>query len=159
MWFGKMFPDSFPRTEDEISSGSSVRWGSAVISDAHGYWTHGFSALPQRADGYSACSLADVLEPSVPPKYSLSALACRGILRRAAKRGSVANALAERPDRDGGNSEGQRLTVGPLTRRIGDVCGTEGVDGNFFIAHSLTAAGFDASEDGTGRGTPLVARE
>ncbi|SCU75585.1 Cytosine-specific methyltransferase [Cupriavidus necator] len=29
-------------------------------------------------------------------------------------------------------------------------------DGKFLVAHSLRAEGFDASEDGTGRGTPLV---
>ena len=46
----------------------------------------------------------------------------------------VVNALTERPDRGGGNSEGQRL-----------------------IAHALRADGFDASEDGTGRGTPIIA--
>lgn len=46
---------------------------------------------------------------------------------------SVANSIVERPDRGGGNSEGQRL-----------------------IAHALKAEGFDASEDGTGRGIPLT---
>lgn len=29
-------------------------------------------------------------------------------------------------------------------------------DGKFLVAHSLRAEGFDASEDGTGRGTPLI---
>lgn len=33
------------------------------------------------------CSLSDVLEMNAPEKYSLSAKACRGILRRAEKRG------------------------------------------------------------------------
>ena len=45
----------------------------------------------------------------------------------------LANSLTERPDRGGGNSEGQRL-----------------------IAHALRSEGFDASEDGTGRGIPLT---
>jgi len=39
------------------------------------------------AEGGSVCSLAEILEPSVASKYSLSPKACSGILRRAAKRG------------------------------------------------------------------------
>jgi hypothetical protein len=36
----------------------------------------------------AACSLSDILETGdVPQRYFLSALACKGILRRAAKRG------------------------------------------------------------------------
>jgi hypothetical protein len=89
MYFGKMWPDSFPRTEEEISSGSSVRWQSVVISDAQGYWTHSFSECPNDDAVYSECSLQDILQPSVAPKYSLSPTACKGILRRAAKRGKT----------------------------------------------------------------------
>jgi DNA (cytosine-5)-methyltransferase 1 len=86
-------------------------------------------------------------------------------------REGIANAITERPDRGGGNSEGQRLipiapTIycpevspamkardhkGPSSDGDGDG------DGLPLIAHSLRADGFDASEDGTGRGTPLVA--
>ena len=36
---------------------------------------------------------------------------------------------------------------------------TQGEGATHAVAHSLTAGGFDASEDGTGRGTPLVAVE
>jgi DNA (cytosine-5)-methyltransferase 1 len=44
--------------------------------------------------------------------------------------------------------------VGPMgTLRVGNGNATGGVP---FVAHTLRAAGFDASEDGTGRGTPLV---
>lgn len=32
----------------------------------------------------------------------------------------------------------------------------EGAAGGHLISHALTARGFDASEDGTGRGTPLT---
>ena len=40
------------------------------------------------ADGaFSVCSLAQILEPDVAQKYFLSPRACRGILRRAQKRG------------------------------------------------------------------------
>jgi DNA (cytosine-5)-methyltransferase 1 len=48
--------------------------------------------------------------------------------------------------------------IGHLTRRYSNVCGAPEVDGGLFlpVAHSLRGEGFDASEDGTGRGTPLV---
>jgi DNA (cytosine-5)-methyltransferase 1 len=36
--------------------------------------------------------------------------------------------------------------------------GADEAAGGQLVSHSLTSAGFDASEDGTGRGTPLVAR-
>ena len=45
-------------------------------------------------DAASLCSLAEVLETGdVPQRYFLSATACRGILRRAAKRGKQLPAL------------------------------------------------------------------
>ena len=127
----------------------------------------------------------------------------------------IANALTERPDRGGGNSEGQRLVasstsgngywregIGALRGREQDshenlvaptisartrgggglgtdfdcdgglIAGTLqanyadkwGLDNQHvdagcpnFVTHSLRADGFDASEDGTGRGTPLIA--
>lgn len=138
-------------------------------------------------------------------------------------REGIANALTERADRGGTNSEGQRLIAGTLASRAtaggglgtdfdldggliaaslrgnswGDHAGDESklvadtvrshprpgsnsfgniaygdvarclnahpsrIDGESetFITHSLRADGFDAGEDGTGRGTPLVAME
>ena len=47
----------------------------------------GTSDWPNDAAEYSAVSLAEILEPSPPPKYWLSAKACAGILRRASARG------------------------------------------------------------------------
>jgi len=38
-------------------------------------------------NGAAVCSLSDILEECPDPKFSLSAKACSGILRRAAKRG------------------------------------------------------------------------
>lgn len=68
----------------------------------------------------------------------------------------VANALTDRADRGGTNSEGQRLipqlarcvTTGEAKRQDYESC--------TLVTHSLRGEGFDASEDGTGRGTPLV---
>lgn len=48
--------------------------------------THNTSESLRDAD---VSSLSEVLEMSAPEKYSLSAKACRGILRRAEKRGKV----------------------------------------------------------------------
>jgi DNA (cytosine-5)-methyltransferase 1 len=55
--------------------------------------------------------------------------------------------------------EGQTMIVGAVSAKWAK--GTGGPAGdecyNLTVAHSLRADGFDASEDGTGRGTPLVA--
>lgn len=78
--------------------------------------------------------------------------------RRASREG-VANALTERPGRGGGNSEGQRLIpeLAHSVRGQAQMAHREDVD--TLIAHTLRGSGFDASEDGTGRGTPLVTQE
>jgi DNA (cytosine-5)-methyltransferase 1 len=106
----------------------------------------------------------------------------------------IANSLVERPDRGGGNSEGQRLiaeiapTISARTKGGGGLGTDFDCDGGLIAGHRMTAfgeyvddgtastlkmrdykdatdlithalrgEGFDASEDGTGRGTPLVA--
>lgn len=94
------------------------------------------SAWPNDA---SVCSLSSVLQGgAIPQKYFLSAKACRGILRRAAKRGK------QLPE--------------PLMRALKAVADLEPISsaGGGLVTHALRADGFDASEDGTGRGTPLV---
>jgi len=53
-------------------------------------------------------------------------------------------------DLDGG------LIAGALTAKGPTAMGAPEVDAGHFIAHSLRGDGFDASEDGTGRGVPLV---
>jgi hypothetical protein len=59
-----------------------------------GFWTlngceHTGIPAPSRSDG-DVCSLSDVLETgSVPQRFSLSAKACSGILRRAERRGKA----------------------------------------------------------------------
>ena len=69
----------------------------------------------------------------------------------------IANALTERPDRGGGNSEGQRLIVPEPARCVATREGSsQDYETTTMIAHTLRAEGFDASEDGTGRGTPIV---
>ena len=64
---------------------SSDRWDNSGMGSPTAFLTLNTSEWP--SDG-GVCSLLDVLETGdVPPKYFLSAKACRGILRRAAKRG------------------------------------------------------------------------
>ena len=59
-----------------------------------------------------------------------------------------------------GESRGQDplVVAGTVTPRSGAHTGNSNpIPDNYVIAHTLSADGFDASEDGTGRGTPLVA--
>lgn len=85
----RTYPDCSPRTAVGTSESCLARWPTSGTA-----WDGGFSTAAssecRSADG--ACSssepfLADVLEPSAPAKYSLSAKAAAGILRRAEKRG------------------------------------------------------------------------
>jgi DNA (cytosine-5)-methyltransferase 1 len=110
----------------------------------------------------------------IPPRFFLSSKACQGILRRAEKRGKtlppqLAHALRAAADSivhaiqagalrtnpasgpDGvGVQEGIAYTL-EARSEVQAVC----VTGN--VTHSLTAEGHDASEDGSGRGAPIVA--
>lgn len=67
----------------------------------------------------------------------------------------VADALASGATPFGGGN-----TAGPIN--VATACGAKGGPGHndfeseTFVAHTLRGEGFDASEDGTGRGTPLV---
>jgi DNA (cytosine-5)-methyltransferase 1 len=56
----------------------------------------------------------------------------------------------------GGNRTGGPIDVATAMRAKGGT-GHGDFESETFIAHSLTADGFDASEDGSGRGTPLIA--
>lgn len=134
------------------------------ITGATGFSTAFTSECPSGGGGYSACSLASVLEtqedwlrrhPGSTPadwhaylrKYFLSSKACAGILRRAGVRGVAMPPLLERALRRVAESgrDGSDEYVVP----------GEAVDEGR-VSHSLRAAGCDASEDGSGRGTPLV---
>jgi len=72
-------------TKDGIWEPLSDGWGNWGMGGPTECLTLSGSEFPSSA---VACSLSDVLETaSVPLKYFLSAKACRGILRRAEKRG------------------------------------------------------------------------
>ena len=84
-WFGKTCPASCPVTEDEILPASFEGWGNSGMGSPTEFWT--LSTLEFHS-GAVACSLSDILETgNVPQRFFLSATACKGILRRAEKRG------------------------------------------------------------------------
>jgi len=86
-WFGRTSPVSCHQTEDGILEASSEGWGNSGMGSPTGFLTLSTSEWPSDA---AVCSLSDVLETGdVPRRYFLSATACKGILRRAEKRGKA----------------------------------------------------------------------
>ncbi len=90
--FGKTSPAFCPVTKAGILEPSSPRWGNAGMGGPIASWTLSMSEHPDfREQSHSddaVSSLLDILEiGDVPPRFFLSAKACRGILRRAEKRG------------------------------------------------------------------------
>ena len=84
-WFGRTSPASFPVTEDEILPPYFEGWQNSGMGSPTEFLT--LSTLEFHS-GAVACSLSDILEAgNVPQRFFLSATACRGILRRAEKRG------------------------------------------------------------------------
>jgi len=85
--FSRMYPDFSVATEAEtLQKSSEFSWSSAGMGFAGVSLTANFSESPNAA---AACSLSDVLENHVPPRFFLSAKAAAGILRRATKRGRI----------------------------------------------------------------------
>ena len=110
--FGKMSPEHSPATKAKISGSSSkasresatqaplfldLRKAASLLSgetraaswETDGrlpldFATRNFGASPK---GAVESTLSRILEDSAPPKYFLSAKACRGVLRRAKQRG------------------------------------------------------------------------
>ena len=86
-WYGRTCPASCRVTEDGRLEPFSESWGNSGMGSPTGFLTLSTSEYPSEG---AACSLSDILETGgVPPRYFLSAKACRGILRRAAKRGKT----------------------------------------------------------------------
>ena len=84
-WFGRTSPASFPVTEDEILPHCFEGWQNSGMGSPTEFLTLSTLEFPS---GAVACSLSDILEAgNVPQRFFLSATACKGILRRAEKRG------------------------------------------------------------------------
>lgn len=82
---GRTSPASCRVTEDGILEPSSGAWGNSGMGGATGFSMRNISEFHS---GAGVSSLSDILETGdLPRRYFLSAKACRGILRRAAKRG------------------------------------------------------------------------
>lgn len=84
-WFGRTSPASCRRTEDGTLEPFSEGWRNSGMGSPTAFSTLNSSEFHSAA---VACSLSDILETGdVPQRFFLSAKACRGILRRAEKRG------------------------------------------------------------------------
>ena len=134
--------------------------------------TPNFSEWPNDA---AVCSLSQVLEKgSIPPRFFLSGTACAGILRRAEKRGKRLPPSLHAALQGGGIGTDLDCDGGLIARRwpaeLASTLDTsfgpkQGLDDQhvnsgcpLFVpvtSHTLRGEGLDASEDGTGRSTPL----
>jgi len=84
---GKMSPVFCHRAEDGTLVPSSGRWKTSGMVSRTECLTLSTSEWPSDA---AVCSLSDILETGdLPQRFFLSTTACRGILRRAEKRGKV----------------------------------------------------------------------
>ena len=84
-WCGRTSPACCRSTTDGRLEPSSGCWSNSGMGSPTEFFTLNISEYP--SDG-AASSLSDVLETGeLPQRYYLSATACRGILRRAEKRG------------------------------------------------------------------------
>ena len=77
-------PACYPARRDGTLPSSFAGWSNSGMALPGGYWTFSTSESPSGGGG---SSLSAILETDVPPRYYLSPKACKGILRRAEKRG------------------------------------------------------------------------
>ncbi len=115
---GRTSPVCSAWTAGELSPPSSEGWQNAGMVSPTECWTLSLSEWTG-LDGLSlndagVCSLSDILEEtgSVPPQYYLSARACRGILRRAEKRGKELPPLLQRALKAVADSEPTSIATG-----------------------------------------------
>src|SRR3990167_3256471 len=85
-WFGRTSPASC-RMEQGLLVPSSEGWGNSGMGSPTAFLT---LSTAEYHSGAVACSLSDILETGeLPQRFFLSATACRGILRRAERRGKA----------------------------------------------------------------------
>jgi len=83
----KMCQDFYQATKDAILESSSLHWPTQGIATSNGeFWIANTLEYP---NDVVESSLSDVLLTEAPAQYSLSVMACQGILRRANKRGKT----------------------------------------------------------------------
>ena len=84
-WFGRTSPGSCRQAEDGTLEPSSEGWSSSGMGSPTEFLTLNILEWPSDA---AVSSLSDTLETGdLPPRFFLSATACKGILRRAEARG------------------------------------------------------------------------
>ena len=160
-WFGRTSPASCPATADGTLAPSSEGWGNSGMGSPTGFLTLSTSEFPSDA---GVCSLSDILETGdLPQRYFLSAKACRGDSAPRREAGEdLAPTISARTQGGGGlgtdfDCDGGLIHAPSVSRCDATREGTsQDWETTTMVAHSLSADGFDASEDGTGRGTPLV---
>jgi hypothetical protein len=88
-WYGRTSPASYPVKEDEILPHYFEGWMNSGMGGRTECLTLSSSEWPSEGGGFlSLVTLSEVLETgTVPQRFFLSDTACRGILRRADKRG------------------------------------------------------------------------
>jgi len=116
-------------------------WQNAGMGTATGFLTLSTS---ESRSGAVACSLSDVLETgNVPYEYFLSPAACRGILRRAEKRGrELPKALEAALKTAAAQPMGEGNTTGPI--ELATACNANeryDFDSETFIAGTLNSGG------------------
>ena len=82
----KMSLGSSVPTAALTSDGFSMKWSNSGMAYRGELWTLDTMESPSDA---VECSLSQVLNPTAPPRFSLSAKAASGILRRVEKRGKI----------------------------------------------------------------------
>jgi hypothetical protein len=86
-WYGRTSPASCRVTTDGTLEPFSEGWGNSGMGSLTEFLTLSSLEFPS---GAVASSLSDILETGdLPQRYFLSATACKGILRRAEKRGKT----------------------------------------------------------------------
>ncbi len=182
----KMYPGSYLQMSEGTLPQSLDGWGNAGIFKPTGSLILNIGESHSEED---ECSLPDILEDQVPSKYYLSPKACRGILRRAEKRGrelprQLQDALeaVARTDNKAQGGFYVSETAAPISAKThGRTYGDDELSGNLMVipekataisthyakgtdsdmtqthivTHALQAKA-DGSEDGTGRGTPII---
>jgi len=83
----KMSQDFYQATTDAISESSSLLWPTQGIATLNGeFWIRNSSEYPSDA---VESSLSEVLQTDAPARYSLSAKAAEGVLRRSNRGGKT----------------------------------------------------------------------
>jgi len=150
-WSGRTSPVSCRQTEDGLLEPSSEGWQNSGMGSPTEFLTLSTSEFHS---GAVVCLLSDILETGdVPRRFYLSATACKGILRRAAKRGRQLPQQLERALAASAidNGRDHSSNISPTILKGGDGGYGQGLS----IAKTLTRRS-DGSPGGGGGGFEIV---